>query len=588
VIEVPPDWPLRVKAQAPGYCEELYQDVFAGAELLFVLDRGTSLIGQVTRKLDASPVEGADVAIFRPGKPGSVQTKTSSDGHYELLGVPPGASVIVVQCAWLADPPWTDVDLPKGAQLIRDFALDEGVTIFGTISDADTGLPISEADIGAGWTFEKLVHSGLDGTYELRGFGGPGGVYEVYARAQGYADARRDFGSGGMPTERTQVNFALKPGYSIRGRVIDPAGTPIAEAYVAAVTGSEPDGVESWKSSRSREDGIFEITSLSSTHQYGLLIRASGWANLVYLLKPFTGSSPMDIGDFQLQIAGSVSGVVVDDQDRPRSDVSTTLYGNNADATGLNPNDQSQLPNNLVERTVRTDQSGHFHFGEVAEGEYTLSARHRSGHQSEPISVRIGVGAHATDIQLVLPSGLRLFGHAVSPAGIGLSGARIELVWGGDQSKDRHTFARDGGTFEFLGLEQGPYTLIVRDNVFEDQPDQSMVVLTGVVPSEEELRIIVPPARKIHGIVLMPEGEPSPHAFVSAQFAGTLLASDFCDDRGSFMLTLPESAACTLQVYTTTSTNDPRYPFRVNHSGPRGMATIAAGDQDVVVRLTSP
>src|SRR5688572_26972504 len=114
-VEVPPDWPMRARAHAAGYSGAFYDDVFAGADLLFVLERGTALIGQVTRKEDGSPVEGTVVRLFRYGGPALGEVRSGADGRYAIRDVPPGASVIAVESTWLADPPWTDVDLPQGA-----------------------------------------------------------------------------------------------------------------------------------------------------------------------------------------------------------------------------------------------------------------------------------------------------------------------------------------------------------------------------------------------------------------------------------------------------------------------------------------
>jgi hypothetical protein len=586
-IEVPPEWPLRVRAHAAGYSDAFYNDVFAGADLLFVLERGTALIGQVTRKKDGSPVEGTVVRLFRYGGPALGEVRTGADGRYAIRDVPPGASVIAVESTWLADPPWTDVDLPQGAQVIRDFALEEGVSIFGTVTDATTGAPITDAEIGAGWTYDRPVRSGIDGTYELRGFGGPG-VYEVYVRADGYVEAKKDYGPEAMPTERTRLDFPLAPGYSITGRVLDPSGTPIAQVYVAAVSDGGPDGIESWKSGRSVDDGTFEIRSLSPQHQYGLFVRASGWGNAAYLLEPFSGTSPMNVGDLHLQPAGSISGVVADEAGRVRNDVTVGLRGKNADAGRLTAMEHPVIPRNLSERSVHTDPAGRFHFGEVAEGEYTLRAQHRSGHDSDPQSAHVGPGERLAEIRLVLPSGLRLHGRALTPDGEGIPGARIRVVPTGIQGKDRYTTTGDGGSFEFLGLDQGAYTLVVQDFISDEDSDRFTAVLDNIMPSEDELKVVVPRAALLRGTVLAPDGQPSPRAYVSALLGTIYLNAGFCDEKGAFELAVPDGSLFDVQAFTTSPSTDPRYPFQVNHEGLRATASAVGAGQDIVLRLQAP
>jgi len=586
-IPVPQDWPLRVTARASGYSASVSEDVFSGADILYVLEQGASVVGQVTRKLDGSPVGGAVVGVFRRGRPGFLETRTSPDGRYVLRDVPPGASVVTISTDWLADPPWTDVDLPQGAQVIRDFALDEGVSVFGTVSDIRTGLPIANAEVGAGWVYDRSVRTGRDGTYEIRGLGGPS-QYDVYARAEGYVDAKRDYGPQGMPTGRTQLDFSLSPGNVIIGRIVTPQAAPIAEAYVAAVSDGGPDGIESWKSARSQADGTFEIHSLSPQHQYGLFVRATGWANVAYALKSFSGSSPLNVGDVELQKAGSMSGSVVDEAGRALSDVTVALYGSNADAGRLSDQEHPQVPRNLAEREVTSDALGHFHFGEVARGEYTLRALHRSGHYSEPLQIVVDSVAHLDDLQLVLASGFRLFGRAASPLGDGLLDARVHLVREGniEQAKDRYDFTRDGGSFEFLGLDDAPYTVIVQHQASDNDPDQSMLLLTGVRPSEVELSLVVPRAQQLHGVVLLPDGTPSPRAHVSALSGNVYLDSEVCDDKGRFALFVPEGTPCDLLAYTTSPSPNPRYPFKVNRDGPSAaVSAVTAHLQEIVLTL---
>ncbi len=114
--------------------------------------------------------------------------------------MPPGLVMLEIRASWLADPEWAAIDLPAGARVMHDVALREGVTIFGIVSDARTGAPIADAEIGAGYFYSRPVRTSATGEYELRGFGG-GGVKEIFVGARGYADQRHAFPRGRMPTE---------------------------------------------------------------------------------------------------------------------------------------------------------------------------------------------------------------------------------------------------------------------------------------------------------------------------------------------------------------------------------------------------
>jgi hypothetical protein len=215
------------------------------------------------------------------GGPSYATVQSDADGNYRLADVPPGLGTLEISTSWLADPEWTSIDLPAGARVPHDVALKEGATIFGTVSDARTGAPVADAEIGAGWTYSRPVRTSATGEYELRGFGG-GGVNEIFVRARGYADARHEFPWTRMPIERTQVDLALDPAHRARGRVVDPAGQPIEGVYVAGVSAGGASGTSDWKGTSTDADGRFVIESLHPTHQHGLFLRATGWANLAY------------------------------------------------------------------------------------------------------------------------------------------------------------------------------------------------------------------------------------------------------------------------------------------------------------------
>jgi hypothetical protein len=188
----------------------------------------------------------------------------------------------------------------------------------------------------------------------------------------------------------------------------------------------------------------------------------------------------------------------------------------------------------------------------------------------------------------VLPSGLRLFGRALTPEGDGIPGARIHVVPTGVQGKDRYTSTGDGGSFEFLGLDQGSYTLVVQDFITDEDSDRFTAVLNGVTPSEEELKIVVPRASIVRGVVLAPDGQPSPRAYVSALLGSIYLNAGFCDEKGAFELAVPEDTLFDVQAFTTSPSSDPRYPFQVNHEGLRATASSVGAGQDIVLRLLAP
>jgi hypothetical protein len=589
-IEVPPDWPMRVHARARGYSSALLTDVFAGADLTIVLGPSATLLGRITRERDGSPVADAEVHLFHLGGPSYGTVHSDSDGNYRLPDMPPGAATIEISTSWLADPEWTSIDLPPGAHIVHDVVLRDGVSIFGVVKDARTGAPIADAEVGAGWFYSRSVRTSPTGEYEVRGFGTPG-VNEVFIRARGYADARHEFPWTRMPSERTQLDFALDPAHRARGRVIDAAGQPVEGVYVAAVSGQGASGTSDWKSTRTDTSGLFVIESLHPTHQHGLFLRATGWANLAYAFPPTEREiEDLDLGTFTLQRPGSLAGVVVDEQSEIVADVEVSLRGTNTDSGKLLGGVyRPTLPDNLESRSVRTDAAGRFHFGDLAAGNYGVNVSRRTGTPAQQPPVKLAEGERRTDVRFVLPSSGRIRGRVETADGAPLAGAEVHATPDGranDSSPYLRARCESGGVFEIDGLEAESYTLRVERGWLdaEHAKDCASTQVKGVHPGEA-IVLVLAPAAPIEGQVLTAEGRLAEGTWVSASLDGLYLDSAYCDAAGRFRLLVPQGTSPQITVRPTVRSDDWNGWTILEHTGGIDLINVPAGAENLEVSL---
>jgi hypothetical protein len=258
-----------------GYIQELYDDKFEwdeadlvsveGSESVvgidFALSRGATISGRVTDVATGLPLAGLEIGAENVDQ-SYVRSydRTGADGRYLLRGISPGRYRIqangneegYVRELYDNELSWREADLVRvvGTEAVGgiDFELGRGGTISGRLIDADTGLPVRDAQVEArpnnSSGADAYTNSDADGSYTLRGLAP--GFYFVRVRAQDkdyverYYDGKlRENDAALITINGTQsvegIDFSLKKGASISGRVVDAStGLPIADMSVNA------------------------------------------------------------------------------------------------------------------------------------------------------------------------------------------------------------------------------------------------------------------------------------------------------------------------------------------------------------------
>ena len=301
-IPLDPGRPFDLYAEADGFARTVHPDAYAGEHVIVRMQPAAAFAGRVQRP-DGSPVAGARLRAWRAdAAPGDAfRGRTDGEGRFRFEDLQPGSLRVEVTCQDEAGPPWADVLLTAGETLERTFTTRAGIDVQGRVTDLETGRPVADAEVGVGWTFRKTVRTDADGRYVLRGFP-PTGVLSVAARARGYAEGRVRLpdAAGG----RAAVDFALQPDVRVTGRVVDAAGAPLADAYLAAVsTGA------GWPSARADGQGRFSLAGLRPGADYALFVVASGHGSCAFDLPPLLpGQREVALGDVTLHPGGLLRG----------------------------------------------------------------------------------------------------------------------------------------------------------------------------------------------------------------------------------------------------------------------------------------
>ncbi len=257
-----------------------------------------------------------------------------------------------------------------------------GVAVSGRVTDAATGASVPGADIrvsdstSGSQNRSESLQTDADGRFRSSGRWSRG---IVTVKKRGYAPRRAPIGGA-----FENVTLALEPETRLSGRVLaEELGSPIASVVLVQQFGDRGVGGARTRTAEAPR-GSFEFSELTPGWVY-VLARASGRASKGLRIRVSAGQ-PARI-DIPLSKAASLTGVVVDDRQRP-------LAGAVVRVRYARPDDPIVLQDGSSGETV-CDSAGSFTLHGVRPLEpFTLTARARSRETSLRIaSLRPGQDA---------------------------------------------------------------------------------------------------------------------------------------------------------------------------------------------------
>jgi len=510
VLRLRPGEMVALRAFAAGFAPLELLGLQAGERVRVVLQAGVSLLVRTFGE-DGRPVAAVPLRLMDFWSERTLLGVTDEAGACRFEDLVPGRDYVLLplpeqrgSCGW------TEVTLPSSGECVRDLVLPEGRTVTGEVVDADTGRPIADARVGVGfWLFQEVRTDG-EGRYVLEGW--TQRIFDdVEVLAPGYARGARRVG------DLDVLDFALKPGFAVTGRILDPQGRPLAGARVAAVGSVQRGGCQHLSSdaARSADDGRFRLVDLSPDMPHTLVVAAAACGRtLLDFDPPAEGETSVDLGDVRLPRPLSIAGVVVEADGAPVPRVALLLMGANAQTSY----------GSSVERF--TDDLGRFLFPDLAPGDYVLRA---SPEQGPEVERRVPLaGEDVADVRLVLASTRPFLVRVVTEDGTAVAGCDVS-AYGSDGRGVTGT--TDEGGEARLEVPFGPQRLMAHPRDRRDLLSSAPRVLGE---DEDEATLVLPRALFVRGRVVDPEGGVVAGVTIAALRGGERAGVARTDAKGRF------------------------------------------------------
>ena len=482
-----------------------------------------------------APVPGVRLLVFRfqqQGDPGVLRRAVTGDDGLALLDdLPGGCQVNVMPESRLGNVGWKKADLPKSGETRLELVLPAGRTVRGRVIDADTGGAIAGARVGMSWPLVQSVTTNPDGSYELPGWTGDG-FDDLHCVADGYARWNEAVGT------RNTIDFALHRGYRVTARLVEPQGAPVAGAVVSAVAWERAGDVQriSTADALSGADGRFVIKDLDRNRIHTLTVvgPASGRLQRPVPL-PAEGADEVDLGDVRLAAPRAIEGRVTSAKGEAAAGATVTLSGRDA----------SQRYGNREER--RTDDLGRFRFPDLSPGDYEILARFEGAPEIRTL-VRLPAEKDVLDVQLGAAPAREVVVRVTDDAGAPVSGAIVQLHGGQGRPPSGTTDA--SGAVKLQAPDRKLDAIVYLPEAVSAGRNflahDSFDVPRG---GAKELTFVLHEGGVVSGVVLDPEGNPVPRAYVSVEPSERSWESRPSGPDGRFRLTVPKTGSFALSVH---------------------------------------
>lgn len=544
-LDLPRGEEVILAVEAPGFARVVLPERNAGERVTVVLPRPARLEIAVTDEAgllvgDAIVRLSQKNELWRGGTTfDHREVTTDSRGESAFADLPPGAFRLLVMDRRIA---WSRVvllDVEEGRTLRREFVRRRSRVLSGRVVDKETGKPL-RAKVGVGLGLEPSVTTDENGVYTLPASSAP---LDLFAEAEGFAQGHAEVRAGNGP------DFELLRGLEWEGRLVDPAGAPIAGALVTAFAsqmrlfegGTQ---VVDAASAFSEDDGTFFLRDLHPEIPHVLAVQAPGFARTI--VAPDSEENPqmgtagarheprrLNLGDVELAPGRRIEGVALDAAGRP---IKGALVIARAGVFA-----SRILGDYLTTEERRTDHLGRFVFPDLAPGCHVLTLR-------TPVAIDITHvveldDAHEDPERVALElEGLRELAVLVEDSG----GEPVSCPVTVSSGRNRVCTLTDADGRALVHVRA---TEDVRVSVAPG-PDYLRSKALVVPPAETEAVVVIEPAARIGGVVL--DGTDASVADVEvavrSSVDGHLLASEFSDHEGRFEASVPRGSVVDLVV----------------------------------------
>ena len=424
-----------------------------------MVSKGGSAQGVVLAAENETPVEG--LLLFLKDKTMYKNVRsvtTNAEGRFVAHGLADGEYVIVLEDeTWLmaGQPPRFPVRESKPVADL-EIMVARGGMVSGRVYDADTDAPVEGVCIRAnpqGYGMLRQAMTDALGRYAITGIGaGPCTIERkwklnyTYQREQ---EQRSVFISPGQQMDG--IDFPIKRGIVVRGRVVDPRDKPVEGVQVSAQSSQPFYAVYSTVTS---DDGAFALGGFPRGVKVDVMAKGAGHVSRSVSISPMEEEDASDINVVAMPGAG-VDGTVVDETGQPLA---------NVQVAAIPTEEENRGPMGASRVTSRED--GGFKIGELAPGRYSFHLTRKNESTGgkgcvEELTLAAGQQMHGLRLTYRPPGNLSIAGQVSSERGEPIDKA---LVHAYAPATGASAVVETGpeGQYEITGLQQGAYEVEVK------------------------------------------------------------------------------------------------------------------------------
>ncbi|MCB9831489.1 MAG: carboxypeptidase regulatory-like domain-containing protein [Planctomycetes bacterium] len=444
-VAVPLEGRYRIQVRHDLFAPSHRESLQAGDEVEIELGPAAGLVGHV-RSSQGPAIAGARLRLRQEKGNWRLEATTDESGRFGLPGLPAGKVVVAIEAAEYMPLEDTVVELVAGEVLDRDFDLQPGRAIIGSVIDQD-GVRVPGVQIRCG-----QITAVADDIGRFRISGLARSSHSVEFIAAGFLTYWQEVNLSGS-RETAEIEVKLSRGGKVQGLVVDDTGKPVADAEVK-VFNSWGGGEHMWDSgqtrfvTRSDAQGQFMIDGLAAERWSNFRARAAkeGFANGYSESFKITDMEKVPQLTIIIRPGGRISGQVRNEDGQALAGVKVMLNDNRVYEWNSSGNQRGN--------STLSDAEGRYAFDRLSEGQYRVSAMAR-GHATVFKGNIAVVGAgHSEGNDLVLKKGGTVKGSVKTPEGQPIADAMIQLnsrsSWGTAKTDEK-------GEYLVNNVGEGPY-----------------------------------------------------------------------------------------------------------------------------------
>ncbi|MFH0945745.1 MAG: sigma-70 family RNA polymerase sigma factor [Planctomycetota bacterium] len=439
---------LDLEFRADGYVPVVRESLARGDSCDVILRRGVKVRGEVVDAESERPIVGATVGARFERFAGSVGTQTDTSGRFELILPGFCASLSINHenyAQWSEGPFLSDPD--QETRKIRLSTLLETNPTYVRVLDRVTEQPLERVEtspypaspLGGGMVETRCLSRGDSKVFDLR--------------SPGYVGIKVtcDEEEGGSPERPLVLEMSRK--VTVTGRVEDPRGNPVAGVSVRRRAKTVRNGAQ-WpdlpydQTVLTDSGGRFELRDLppSNIADYGLVLSHPDFADLTVGRVTVPETTRHELAPYRLSLGRGIRGTV------RRADDHSAIAGARVQCGS---------------RAVLSGEDGTFCLDHLT-GFVNLVV-HAAG--MVPCTLNISTDESASDLEVMLESGLSISGIVLDADDCPATGAAVRAVLEKSEARDLNSngllreegilaWADTGGRFRIDGLAEGTYGLI--------------------------------------------------------------------------------------------------------------------------------